>query len=145
MKTRHGIAGGWVALALLIGGAAPVAEAAEAAPAEVLFAGTWTKKAYDIAGGWRIERAGEALVVVLEDDFVVRRAPDLKIFLSTLAVEKVSDRNATSNSILVAELERFDGGQRYEVPRGTDLGAYKSVLIHCQQYSKLFAAAGLEP
>ena len=126
----------WSALLLLSG----VAFAAEP---EVLWQGTWTQKNYAIDGGWRIVQEGETRTVVLTDDFSTRRAPDLKIFLSPLPLEDLNNRNATAASVLVATLEKHKGAQRYAIPAGIDLNDFKTLLIHCEQYSKLWGGASL--
>ncbi len=106
--------------------------------------GGFTNQEYKIRGTWRIYKEDGKTFITLSDDFRTRRAPDLKIFLSPLAPDAVSGRNATDDSVLVAKLTSARGGQTYEVPVGTDLSAYKSVVIHCEQFSKLWGAGPLE-
>ena len=35
------------------------------------------------------------------------------------------------------------GAQNYEIPAGTDLAAYRSVVIYCQRFHVVFATATL--
>ena len=120
-----------------------LAGAALAADRDVIAEGTFTKMEYRIAGSWSlIEEEGEHFVV-LDDEFSTKRGPDLKIFLSPLPLSETSGRNATQDSLRVAELKSHKGTQRYRVPAGTDLDAYKSILIHCEKYSKLWGGGTL--
>jgi len=46
-------------------------------------------------------------------------------------------------SLLIAPLQSNKGAQTYVIPAGTDLSNYKSVIIHCEAYTKLWSAADL--
>ncbi len=115
---------------------------AEAA-AETLYSGDWTKKSFKSSGTWEIYAEGGKTFVKLSSDFRTRNAPDLKIFLSPLPASETNGRNATNGSILVSPLSSNSGEQVYEIPEGVDLASFKSILIHCQQFSKLWSAADL--
>ena len=39
----------------------------------------------------------------------------------------------------IAKLKSNKGSQRYKLPAGTDPSDYKTVIIHCEQYSKLWS------
>ncbi|MEM8770750.1 MAG: DM13 domain-containing protein [Pseudomonadota bacterium] len=118
------------------------AEGAEAG-AKTLHSGTWTKKSFKSSGTWEIYSEGGKHYVKLSSDFRTRNAPDLKIFLSPLEASKTNGKNATDGSLLVAPLSSNSGEQVYEIPASADLASFKSVLIHCEQYSKLWSAADL--
>jgi len=81
--------------------------------------------------------------ISLDDDFSTRNAPDLKIFLSPLSASEVKNKTAVPGSLLIAPLQSNKGQQSYVVPAGTDLSQYKSVIIHCEAYTKLWSAADL--
>ena len=100
--------------------------------------GTWTKKAHVIKGGWKIENRQVDL-----SNFSTKGAPDLKIFLSPLSASELNNKNATKGSLLVAKLKSTRGNQSYVLPQGADLSKYKTILIHCQKYSKLWGVASL--
>lgn len=104
---------------------------------------SWTKKSFAVEGTWQIVKEGEDRFLVLSDDFKTRSAPDLKLFLSTHTVSEAGNRNATEGSLLIAPLRSNRGGQRYALPENVDLDQYSSVLLHCEQYSKLWAASAL--
>ncbi len=110
---------------------------------ETLFTGEWTKKSFKSSGTWEIYTENNKTYVKLSADFRTRGAPDLKIFLSPLAANKTNGRNATTDSVLIAPLSNNAGEQIYQIPDGVDLANFKSILIHCEQYSKLWSAADL--
>lgn len=110
---------------------------------KVLHNGVWTKKSFKVSGEWSIYEQDGKTYVKLSDDFRTRGAPDLKIFLSPLAASEANGRNATDGAVLVAPLSSNAGAQIYEAPAGVDIAAFNSILIHCEQYSKLWSAADL--
>lgn len=110
---------------------------------ETVHQGTWTAKGFEVDGTWKIVRDGGKTWVVLDQAFNTKSAPDLKIFLSPNPAAGLDNRNATQGSQLVAELSSNRGAQRYEVPAGVDLQRFRSILIHCEKYTKLWAAADL--
>lgn len=117
--------------------------AMEAAASEVLHEGVWTKKSFKSGGSWSIVSADGKLFVKLSDDFKTRNAPDLKIFLSPQSAADTTGKNATDGALLISPLESNKGAQVYEIPAGTDLNSFSSILIHCEQYSKLWSASDL--
>ena len=123
---------------------AAAAAAAAAVPADgILASGTWTKKKRTSKGTWSITREGGELFVKLDDDFSTRNAPDLKIFLSPLSAAETSNANAINGALLVSLLSSNKGAQSYKIPSGTDLADYKSILIHCENFTILWSAADL--
>lgn len=94
------------------------------------------------SGNWSIENRADGTYIVLADNFKTRKAPDLKIFLSKLPAGDVESDNA-ADGVFVAELKSAKGGQAYKLPDGVDLGVYQSIVIHCEQYTKFWAAGSL--
>ena len=116
---------------------------ADAQDVRILYQGSWTKGGYAISGGWSIVEEDGKRFVELDSEFKTQRAPDLKIFLSPLALAELGDRNATKNSALVAPLVKHRGEHRYLIPADVDLDEYRSIIIHCEQYSKYWGGAAL--
>ncbi len=116
--------------------------AAETA-SETLYSGVWKKKTAKSSGDWSIVKEGGRTFVKLSGDFKTRKAPDLKIFLSPLSAAEANSKNATDGAVLIAPLSSNAGAQTYEIPAGVNLAAYKSILIHCEAYAKLWSAANL--
>ena len=80
----------------------------------------------------------------MHDDFKTSGAPDLKIVLSPLTVRAAKNNNALQGSQIISPLQSNSGAQEYAIPAGLDLSKYKSVLIHCEQYTKLWGAAPMQ-
>ena len=118
-----------------------------AAPAafgqKVLHQGTWTAKGYEIEGTWKIVEEGGRAYVALDADFSTKQAPDLKIFLSPLALSEIRNSNATKGALRVGALTSPKGAQKLEIPAGTDLGRYKTLVLHCEKYTKLWGGSAL--
>lgn len=132
-----------VMLGLIIGVAAADAASAQSnAPAAIVASGGFTNVDMRTSGTWSLETRAGGVYAVLAADFKARKAPDLKIFLSRLPAADVDGDNAT-DGVFVAELKSHKGAQAYKLPAGIDLASFKSFVIHCQQYSKFWAAGDI--
>jgi electron transfer DM13 len=88
---------------------------------------------------------GDAKVIQLDDgsnilrleNFKSTNGPDLYVYLST--------DKAASDFVNIGRLKGNMGNQNYEIPEGTDLSKYDTVLIWCQAFSVLFGSAELAP
>jgi hypothetical protein len=67
----------------------------------------------------------------------VTNGPDLYVYLAT-------DKSA-SDFVNVGKLKANNGNQNYDIPAGTDLTKYDTVLIWCRPFSVLFGSAELRP
>ncbi|MEM9481124.1 MAG: DM13 domain-containing protein [Verrucomicrobiota bacterium] len=104
--------------------------------------GSWSKKEYSVNGSWKIvEEDGVKKLKLV--GFKTRSAPDLKIFFSPKSLSELNGKNATSGSYKLVKLKSAKGDQTYTIPAGVDLDKYKSIVVHCEQYSKLWAGAAL--
>ncbi len=112
---------------------------------DVLFQGKWTKKTKKIEGTWKIVEDGGERYIILDEKFKTKKGPDLKIFLSTKTLDTVSNKNAVKGSVKVALLKSNKGAQRYQISAEVDLSRYKTLLVHCEKYAKLWGAAKLPP
>ena len=87
--------------------------------------------------------SGTASIVEIEpgryhlrlEDFSVRNGPDLYVYLSPSA------DGWTEDALELGLLKATDGSFGYDLPAGTDPGAFRSALIWCKQFSHLFAVA----
>lgn len=109
-----------------------------------VLAGDFSRQEYKFSGSWTIEKAGDDLVLKLSDDFKTRSGPDLKIFLSPTDIGSITGKTATKGSVLVSRLESNKGEQSYRIPAGTDLSQFKSIVVHCEKFSKLWGGDSLE-
>lgn len=117
--------------------------AAAASAYKVLSSGGWRKKSFSVSGNWTMSSENGVTRVNLDNQFSTKNAPDLKIFLSPLSPDELTGRNATQGALLVSQLRSNKGAQTYTVPAGTNLSRYKTILIHCEAYSKLWSVSGL--
>ena len=86
---------------------------------------------------------GVARVIQLEDgsqvlrfeDFKVTNGPDLYVYLAT--------DNQASDFVDLGMLKGNVGSQNYDIPKGTDLSKYDTVVIWCKSFSVFFGGAGL--
>lgn len=123
-----------------------------AAAADVVAEGQWTTADYDVAGTWTIVEESGRLYVTLGDDFETKNGPDLHILLSPRPFAELTNGNAANGALVAGLLKTRDtslflkkmkGAQRLALPEGTDLGAYRSIVIHCVEFSHLWAGADL--
>ncbi len=135
------------ALALLTLAATPVLGE------ELLASGRWVEIDYAAAGTWRITRTGEGrLRVAVDEAFETRNGPDLHILLSPRPLAELDNDNAADGALVAGLLVTSDrsllfkkmrGAQSFLLPAPTRLADYRSILIHCVQYSHLWAGADL--
>ena len=118
-----------------------VAFASLSVAAEPLAEGKWTKKTASISGSWSIVEEGGSRFLVLSDDFKTKKAPDLKLFLSSRDLSAIDGSNATSQAVFVAKLKSVRGGQRYPIPDDIDLNEHSTLLLHCEKYAKVWGGA----
>ncbi|MPZ97844.1 MAG: hypothetical protein GEU80_00680 [Dehalococcoidia bacterium] len=84
-----------------------------------------------------IESASGRYTLRLEA-FSVRNGPDLFVYLS-------EDADGFGGEVLkLGELRATDGSFNYEVPEGTDISRFKSVVVWCDAFAVLFGTATLE-
>lgn len=91
-------------------------------------------------GQARLIETGPGRHTVRFGAFSIRNGPDLHVYLSPAA-----DRYDEAGSLALGPLKATDGAFNYEVPAGTDLAAYKSVVVWCRPFAVLFATAPLVP
>ncbi len=77
------------------------------------------------------------------EDFVARKGPDVKFFLSSTPADEVTGGNATEGSVFVVQLESFEGRQRFALPAETSPEAFHSLVLHCEAYGKLWGVSSL--
>ncbi|MCG8457609.1 MAG: DM13 domain-containing protein [Holophagales bacterium] len=128
---------------LLAGALIALILALPVAAAEVVASGTFTKKSFRVNGSWKIVDEGGKLFLEIDQAFSTKNGPDLKFFLSPRTASEVEGRNAAEGSVFLGQIESNRGAQRFAVPPGTDLSRYRSLVLHCEKYSKLWAASPL--
>jgi len=89
---------------------------------------------------------GDALIIEVApgryvlrvENFSVRNGPDLFMYLSP------DPDGYAEGGLTLGELRATDGSFNYEIPEGTDLSLFKSVVVWCERFAVLFATATLE-
>jgi len=91
------------------------------------------------------ETTGSVLVlpgIVRFEDLDTSNGPDLHVYLSTTPHD--GPRHAFDDDYVeLGRLKGNKGDQNYDVPPGTDLARYRSVVIWCKRFSVPFGAAPL--
>jgi hypothetical protein len=115
---------------------------------ETVYSGKWERDSRwtTFEGSWKIVKQGDALMVIMGEDFEAKEAPDLKIFLSKAPLDKISGKNATSlgSPVLVAKLTSYKGKASYRIPAGINPADYASIIVHCEEYAKLWGGSPLK-
>jgi len=148
IKTLPGVlVAGLLAIGLLSGcqNTEPDQPASEPAEADVVATGSFVDKGgQHTSGTYRIERADGDLRLVLSDDFATDEGPDLHVVLSPTAVEDAENETAMAEgATVVALLGALSGGQTFDLPDELDVAQFRSVVIHCVQFTHLYGAAPL--
>lgn len=101
----------------------------------------WKKDKYEVTGGFRFEMREDGSYLVIESDFATKKGPDLKFVLSPINYTGVTSKTALKGGVIVGELQSFAGSQEFKLPEGVSSSSYKSLLVHCEDQTKLWAAA----
>lgn len=104
---------------------------------------SFIKKKYQISGNWSLKQEGDNVYIVFHSNFKTKSGPDLKVFITKQSMSSVNGKNAENNSVFLKDLKSNKGEQRYLVPSHIDISQYKSILIHCKKYAKLWGGGSL--
>lgn len=91
---------------------------------------------HNAEGQVKVLRLNDSTNFLRLENFKATNGPDLYVYLST-------DKSAF-DFVNLGRLKGNIGDQNYEIPEGTDLSKYTTVLIWCQAFSVLFGSAELE-
>jgi hypothetical protein len=122
----------------------PAADASAASGDTTVYTGSWSKKTYSASGTWKIVKNGDDHFVVLDSKFKTKSAPDLKLFLTKSKASSLTGKNATKNAVRIAKLNSNKGAQRYKLPKNISPADYATLIIHCEEYSKLWVTGTLK-
>ncbi|MEP6341800.1 MAG: DM13 domain-containing protein [Maricaulaceae bacterium] len=100
--------------------------------------GTFEKKSFKIKGSWTLTEVDGQQVIRFNDDFKTKNGPDLKLFLSKKTVDNLSKSPTFDAPLSLGLLDSNKGQQEFVLPEGVNLDDYESILIHCEQYNKLW-------
>jgi hypothetical protein len=105
----------------------------------VLYAGTFVgvnDGIHNAEGQAKVIKLSDGSNFVRLEDFRSTNGPDLYVYLST--------DKSNFDFVNLGRLKGNVGNQNYEIPQGTDLSKYDTVLIWCQAFSVLFGSAELK-
>ncbi|MEM1229885.1 MAG: DM13 domain-containing protein [Pseudomonadota bacterium] len=102
---------------------------------------SWGKPS--VEGDWKIVEQDGTHYIELSENFRAKKGPDVKIFLSPTPAAQVTGTNAVNGSVLVKQIDDFDGQARIALPAGTDLSQFQSLVFHCEAFSKLWGSSAL--
>lgn len=94
-------------------------------------------------GRAQILRSGAGTALVRLTEFTVTNGPDLKVWLVKADDPQSSGDVKQSEWVSLGPLKGNKGDQTYIIPSGTDVDAYGSVVIWCEQFGVLFSSAPL--
>ncbi len=102
------------------------------------------KGGQETSGTYRLERAGEYRRLLLENDFQTNDGPDLHVVLSPTAVADAGNDNVMEGAAIIDSVSALQGKQVYYLADSLQIEDYRSVLIHCVEFSHLYGAAAIE-
>ncbi len=82
--------------------------------------------------------------VFLHDNFEVGPGPAFHVYLVPKAGIRRSGEVQGTMFVDLGALRSFKGSQKYAIPAGLDLAAYRSVVIWCEQFGVLISPADLK-
>jgi Electron transfer DM13 len=101
----------------------------------------WKKGQSTVNGAFRFEQRDDGTYLVIESDFKTKKGPDLKFVLSPTDYISVKAKTALKGGVIVGKLKSFSGPQEFKLPAGTNVGSFKSLLVHCEAKAKLWGSA----
>ena len=116
---------------------------ATASPAAVV-AGTFVSLDHGTSGTVRVLDLGDGSRVVRLEELDTDNGPDLYLYLSTNTAGG-SEQAFDDDYVSLGRLKGNQGNQNYDLPVGTDLSRYRSVVIWCDRFNSAFGAADLAP
>lgn len=119
----------------------------ELAVATVISSGTFVDadRAHKGQGTVQIVALPTGAVEAQFTSFEVTNGPDLEVWLSAHPDPTSSADVKGAEWISLGQLKGNVGDQAYDIPEGTDLSAYPSLVIWCEQFGVLFSPAVLSP
>lgn len=113
-----------------------VVASGEFVDADAIHKGSGTASLYALPGGRHVVRF---------EDFRTTNGPDLVVYLAKHPSPTTAEDVTDSGYLSLGKLKGNVGSQNYEIPDGTDVSDYGSVVIWCELFGVLFSPAALEP
>ena len=103
------------------------------------YRGSFVSREHDTAGQAIVLGDGSAQRFLRFEQFATSNGPDLNVYLVNSSTGDVSD------FVDLGNLKGNIGDQNYEIPAGTDLAVYDTVIVWCVRFSANFGDAILAP
>lgn len=114
---------------------------------KTLYSGKWKSDSYFIKlkGSWKIIERGEKNYVVMGSDFDTKKAPDLQLLLTKADLKDINGKNALKigSPKLISVLKSYKGVKEYLIPSSIKVSEYKTIIIHCEEYTKFWGGSPL--
>ncbi len=105
---------------------------------------TWLKKNKIVSGNWSVEIENGKSYLVLHSDFKTSKGPDLKLFITKKSASTIKKNDAIDKyGVLLGKLKSIKGKQKYLIPTHISISDFKSIVIHCEEYTKVWGVASL--
>jgi hypothetical protein len=108
-----------------------------------LASGSFYGVAHDTMGTASVVELPDGKRVVRLTNFTTSNGPDVRVLLATAADPMDSDAVKAGTTLELGALKGNVGDQNYDVPAGTDLAQFKSVVIWCNRFGVNFGTAPL--
>ena len=106
-----------------------------------LFSGS--DRVHQASGQATLLRQPDGRVLLQISGFEVTNGPDLKVWMISHGAPQDGGDVKSSEQLRLSPLKGNIGDQSYTLPEGTDVSAFKSVVIYCQMFGGLFGSAPL--
>jgi len=101
---------------------------------------TLETRTHDTKGEARIVEKEDKRYLALSEDFEVDAGPYLVVLLSTHPDSRDSKEVHAGEVVELGKLMKTNGGQLYEIPKGTNLSQFRTVVIYCKPFKVVFGA-----
>ncbi|GAA3431359.1 DM13 domain-containing protein [Kutzneria kofuensis] len=105
--------------------------------------GTFRSLAHPTSGQAEVARGADGRYVVQLRNFSTSDGPAVHVWLTDKAPDAGDSTFGRDGQLDLGALKATNGNEVYEVPAGTDVSRYKSVLVWCERFSVGFGVAGL--
>jgi hypothetical protein len=108
--------------------------------AALLSRGSFISRGHGTAGAASVYRLPDGGLLLRLDDLRTTNGPDLRVRLSPHGTG-ADNGDINDGALDLGGLKGNIGDQNYAIPAGTDLNAYRSVIIWCRRFTYVFGAA----
>lgn len=106
------------------------------------FSSTFVSRAHTTTGQAIVLTDGTTRFLRLVD-LATDNGPDVHVYLSAGVDARTSDGRLDDDFVSLGKLKGNIGSQNYEIPAGTDLTRYRTVVLWCKRFTVAFGAADL--